>query len=170
MVTWAAKQALKLDGDFVECGVWWGLLSKIICDYTNFEKYTNKSFYLVDTWGDPTSKNLNHQNYQDDIFAKVKERFSKYQNVKLVRGRVPEILESIPVKKISYLSIDMNGYMAERATLEKYYDLIVPGGIIYFDDYGWNYPKLRETVDAFFKDKPETLLHFPSANSIVVKI
>ena len=87
-----------------------------------------------------------------------------------MRGFVPDILNSIQPRKISYLSIDMNGAIAERKTLERYYDLIVPGGVIYFDDYGWNYPELRNTVDEFFSDKPEKLLHFPSGNSIVVKL
>jgi len=64
----------------------------------------------------------------------------------------------------------MNGDIAERATLEKYYDKMVKGGIIYFDDYGFGmYAKLRATVDEFFSDKPETLLHFPGGNSIVIK-
>jgi len=170
IVTWAAKQAIKLDGDFVECGVWWGFLSKTICEYINFEKYTNKTFYLIDTWGDQNNKDLNHPNYQVDVFDKVSQRFSKYQNVKLIRGRIPEIFITVPVKKIAFLSIDMNGYIAERKTLETYYDIMAKGGIIYFDDYGWKYKKLRETVDDFFKDKPETLLHFPSGNSIVVKL
>lgn len=171
IVTWAAKQAIKIDGDFVECGVWWGFLSKIICDYTNFEQFKNKKFHLIDTWGDPEKKNLeNKEKYDDDIFHKVKQRFEKYPNVNFIRGCVPEILKEVPIKKIAYLSLDMNGYIAERAALEKYYDIITPGGIIYFDDYGWGYPKLRKTVDEFFKDKPETLLHFPSGNSIVVKL
>lgn len=171
IVTWAAKQAIKIEGDFVECGVWWGFLSKIICDYTNFEQIKNKRFHLIDTWGDPNHENLeNKTKYTDDIFHLVKERFKKYPNVNLIRGCVPEILEEVPIKKIAYLSLDMNGYIAERATLERYYDIITPGGIIYFDDYGWGYPKLRETVDEFFKDKPETLLHFPSGNSIVIKL
>jgi len=51
-----------------------------------------------------------------------------------------------------------------------WYILDLGSGIIYFDDYGWGYPKLRKTVDEFFKDKPETLLHSPSGNSIVVKL
>lgn len=171
IVTWAANQAIKLDGDFVECGVWWGTLSKVICEYTDFEKLTEKKFYLIDTWGDPKTSNLKHQKrYPDDLFNKVKERFIKYPNVKLVRGPVPEILQDVPVKKIAYLSIDMNGDIAERATLEKYYDKMVKGGIIYFDDYGFGmYAKLRATVDEFFSDKPETLLHFPGGNSIVIK-
>jgi len=30
ILCWAANQALKLEGDFVECGVWYGVLSKTI--------------------------------------------------------------------------------------------------------------------------------------------
>ena len=172
IVTWAAKQAIKLDGDFIACGVYWGLLEKTICEYVDFGNIQDKKFFLIDTWGDPKTNYLNHQKYKysDNIFSLVKNRFNEYSNVKLIRGPVPEILKEIPITKISYLSIDMNGYIAERATLEKYYDKIVPGGIIYFDDYGWNYPKLRDTINEFFSDKPETLLHFPSGNSIVIKL
>jgi hypothetical protein len=64
----------------------------------------------------------------------------------------------------------MNGSEPERAALEYFYDRVVSGGVIYFDDYGWGYPELRKVVDNFFADKPEELLHFPSGNSIVVKI
>jgi O-methyltransferase len=167
IVTWAANQALKLNGDFVECGVWYGILSKTICEYTNFPQ-SDKKFYLIDTWGDATIHL--HENYKIDMFSIVKERFKAYPNVRLIKGSVPEILDKVPVTSISYLAIDMNGYFAERKTLERYYDMVVPGGIIYFDDYGWDYPKLRETIDDFFSDKPEKLLHFPSGNSIVVKL
>jgi len=49
IVTWAAKQAIKLEGDFVECGVWWGFLSRAICEYVGFNEYKEKKFYLFDT-------------------------------------------------------------------------------------------------------------------------
>ena len=64
----------------------------------------------------------------------------------------------------------MNSSEPELETLKYFYKKLVKGGIIYFDDYGWSYPELRKVVDEFFSDKPETLLHFPSGNSIVVKI
>ena len=88
----------------------------------------------------------------------------------MVRGLVPDVLDKVDVKKIAYLGIDMNGHIPERLTLERYYERVVTGGVIYFDDYGWEYPKLREVVEEFFLDKPESLLHFPSGNSIVVKL
>jgi len=169
IVTWAANKALNLEGDFVECGVYWGILSKMICKYTDFDT-KNKKFYLFDSWGDTTSKDENHKDYPKDIYEDVKRNFSAYPNVYLIRGLVPNVLERVEINKIAYLSIDMNGNIAERMTLEKYYDKVVPGGVIYFDDYGWNFPGLRETINDFFSDKPEKLLHFPSGNSIVIKI
>jgi O-methyltransferase len=171
IVTWAASQALSLEGDFVECGVWYGLLSKTICEYTDFAKQ-NKNFYLIDYWGGDTNPNASvmDSEYSRDIYEVVKERFINYPNVKLVRGLVPDVLDKVDVKKIAYLGIDMNGHIPERLTLERYYERVVTGGVIYFDDYGWEYPKLREVVEEFFLDKPESLLHFPSGNSIVVKL
>lgn len=166
--TWAATQGVALKGDFVECGVWYGFLSRTMCNYVDFANYSG-TFYLVDTWGKmPGSHPADH--YQEDIFSVVQERFSDTKNVCLVRGAVPEVLTQVKSDRIAYLGIDMNGAIPERAALEYFYDKIVPGGIIYFDDYGWEYPDLRETVDEFFADKPESLLHFPSGNSIVVKL
>jgi O-methyltransferase len=163
--TWAANQAAGIEGDFIECGVWHGALSKTICEYADF-KSNNRKFYLVDSWGGEFE---NHPKYDLDIFNQVKARFSMYPQVKLVRGLVPEVLEQIPSTKIAYLSIDMNGGLPELAALNFFYPKMVKGGVIYFDDYGWGYPELRKVVDEFFSDKPETLLHFPSGNSIVIK-
>ncbi len=167
--TWAATQALALEeGDFVECGVWYGILSKTMCEYTDFAHH-DRNFYLVDSWGSMPDSHSN-ASYQKDIFEIVERRFSKYPNVHLVRGVVPGVLPQVPAKKIAYLGIDMNSSEPERATLEFFYDKMVSGGIIYFDDYGWQYPALRTVVNSFFANKPESLLHFPSGNSIVIKI
>jgi O-methyltransferase len=164
--TWAANQAYKLGGDFVECGVWYGILSRTICNYVDFKNYPG-TFFLIDSWGEIPGS---HHGYRDDIFAVVTKRFDDLDNVKLVRGLVPEVLGQVQSKRIAFLSIDMNGSIAERAALEYFYDKMLPGGVIYFDDYGWDYPELRATVDDFFADKPEKLLHFPSGNSIAIKI
>ena len=167
--TWAATQALALkEGAFIECGVWYGILSKKICEYTRFEN-TDREFFLTDSWGKTEGSHPN-SNYHPDIYETVKRRFSQYPNVHLIRGLVPDTLSKITTKKIAYLAIDMNGVEPERAALEYFYHKIVPGGIIYFDDYGWGgFPELGATINQFFENKPENLLHFPSGNSIVIK-
>jgi hypothetical protein len=64
----------------------------------------------------------------------------------------------------------MNGWEAELASLEHFYPLMKSGGFIYFDDYGYGYPKLREVVNDFFEDKPETILILPTGQAVVIKI
>lgn len=167
LACWAAQQALALPlGDFVECGVWYGILSRTIAEYTDFGS-TDRHFYLVDPFGNPLP-NMTH--YENDIFSDVKERFSSFPNIHLVRGLVPDSLSEVPSDAVAYLSIDMNSVEPERAALEHFYPRLVPGAVIYFDDYGWaEFSELRNMVDEFFSEKPETVLSLPTGQALVVK-
>jgi O-methyltransferase len=168
--TWGARQASQIEGDFVELGVWYGVLSMTICNDLKFKQQfrDKKKFFLVDSFGQMPGSHPN-PDYQEDIFDLVKGRFRPYKTVEVMRGLVPESLPSIPVERVAYLAIDINGSIPERAALEYFYDKRSPGDFVYLDDYGWGYPGLRETVDEFLSDKPESLLHFPSGNSIFIK-
>ena len=72
-------------------------------------------------------------------------------------------------ERISYISLDLNDGKIEREILEFIYPKIVKGGVVYIDDYGWNYPELRRELNDFLIDKDETLLHFPNGSSIFIK-
>jgi hypothetical protein len=168
MCCWAATRALQLDGDFVECGVWYGILSRTIAEYTSFAAQ-KRNFYLVDTFGALETPGL--EQYDRDVYDLVQRRFSGFPNVHLVRGKVPDILPSIPSARIAYLSIDMNGVEPERAALRYFYDKVVPGGVIYLDDYGWRgFEAQKAMMDGFFADKPEKILQTPSGQGVVVKL
>ena len=65
--------------------------------------------------------------------------------------------------------IDMNSGVPERLGLEFFWDKISSGGIVYFDDYGQNFPQLRIEIDNFLKDKSEKLMVFPSGQAILIK-
>lgn len=167
IATWAASQAIsQAPGALVECGVWYGFLSRAICDYVNIDA-TGRDFYLVDMWGGETD---HHDEYPDDIYAEVKARFATYSRVHLIRGRVPNVLDQLrDVENIAYMSLDMNDRDADVAALEWGWDRLSPGAIVYFDDWGWEYPHLRKRLADFLEDKSERLLHFPSGNSILVR-
>jgi O-methyltransferase len=168
IATWAANQGASVEGDFIECGVWWGILSKTICEYMSPDAFQTRRFYLVDTWGEMEGSH-HDPDYSADIYEDVRERFSQYPGVMLVRGVVPQILSSIPTGKVAYLSIDMNGSEAELAALKFYWPKLSVGAVVYLDDYGWNYPELRSVIDLFLIDKPEQLLIFPSGNAVIIK-
>lgn len=165
IVSWAGNQALRVGGDFVECGVWYGILSKVMLDYLPIDD-SGRRFYLVDAWGGEQSA---HPDYREDVFDFVVKRFDDHPAAVLCRGSIPAALDQVTAARIGFLGIDLNGSEAERATLEALYDRVVPGGVIYFDDYGYEFPELRATVDDFFEGRPERLLHFPTGQSIIVK-
>lgn len=166
---WAYESTKHLRGEMASFGVNYGVLEKTISElHLNDVKKNGrvKNFYLFDTWGEMLGS---HQDYKKDIYLQVIERFKSYSFAKLVRGLVPDSFTQVDIPELSLLLIDLNGWEAELAVLNNYYDKVVSGGIIYFDDYGWNYPILRTAIDQFLSDKPETLLNFASGNAILVK-
>lgn len=165
VANWCAQQTKDIPGDFIELGVWYGILSSNIVRHLEFEKL-DKKFYLIDPWG-----GIIGSRYNEDIYEVVRERFSSYSNVELVRGMAPKVLSNLKLKKIAFLIIDMNSVLPEIQSLEKLYPLMSCGGIIFFDDYANNgCEELRGAIDKFFFDKKESLLIFPSGNAIVIKL
>jgi hypothetical protein len=47
-LAWAARKALSLEGDFVECGVFEGFMSHMLVEYLDFSEL-DRTFYLYDT-------------------------------------------------------------------------------------------------------------------------
>ena len=51
VATWAAEQAMRLGGDFVECGVFLGFTSSIVMTFLNWNELAGKrKFFLVDNF------------------------------------------------------------------------------------------------------------------------
>ncbi|MDU6669996.1 MAG: polysaccharide deacetylase, partial [Bradyrhizobium sp.] len=84
---WCASLALRLDGDFVECGVWKGLLSTAIASYYDWNKVGRK-FFLFDTFrgvdetqlADEELINIPHFRigYGEDIYDHVVRNFAEF--------------------------------------------------------------------------------------------
>jgi len=80
------------------------------------------------------------------------------QGIKLIKGKVEETSKKIKPKKISILRIDVDWYEPTLNSLEQFYPLIEPGGILIVDDYG-HFSGSRKAVDLYFKDKPIKFFH-----------
>jgi O-methyltransferase len=179
---WAAKYALKLDGDFVECGVGKGLLSRTICHYLDFER-SPKKLYLFDTFeGIPIEdasdkqekKNiefLNQTHFNSDYYEKVSQTFEKYWNVVMVRGRVPSSFKKVELDKLAYISIDMNNASAEIAAIEYLWEHLVIGGIVVLDDYAYGPEFLgqKNAWDKFAIKKGFDVLTIPTGQGLIIK-
>jgi len=145
-LTWAAKNALRVEGDFVECGVFKGFCSEVILKYLDFQDIPRQA-YLYDTFQGLSEKTSTEQERRtsdykkfdlEAIYKGVCEKFSKYKNVNIVRGVVPDSFAQAVPEKIAFMHIDMNSVQAEMLALEHLFDRVTPGGIIVFDDFGWS--------------------------------
>jgi O-methyltransferase len=171
---WAAQQVLPIDGDFVECGVYRGFSFAVIADYLDFGKL-DKTLYLYDTFeGIPekyNSENIDAPEYAaPGIHDDVVQRFSRYDNVRIVKGIVPDTFSDVVPEKVALLHLDLNSSKAEIAALEVLFDRVSPGGVIVFDDYGWAaYQAQRIAEDKFMAERGYRILEIPTGQGLLIK-
>lgn len=177
VLCWAASNAKKLEGDFVECGVAKGFLSKIVADFIDFRRLSSKRFYLLDTYeGIPTkyltaSEKEKGVNIFEPSYEKVLDAFSEYENVIICKGPVPDTLLKVPSTKIAFLHLDMNCVLPEIEAAEFFWDKLVPGAMVILDDYGHSgHEEQKKGFDEFSIRKGVPLLALPTGQGLIIKL
>ncbi|MGA8026513.1 MAG: TylF/MycF/NovP-related O-methyltransferase [Bryobacteraceae bacterium] len=167
------KRVIDLPGDIVEGGVfkgagvlYWARLAQI------FNPLSLRRIIGFDTFGGyPGSTSRDHDkeagekfltgaNYTGGSPSEILEKASALglsQRIELIEGdstkTIGEYARNNPGFRIAILNLDFDIYEPTAAALEALYPLIVPNGIIVFDEYasrGWGE---SDAIDAFFKDK-----------------
>lgn len=177
---WAATNAAKLPGDFVECGVNKGFLSSSVMHYLDWNS-RDKTFYLLDTFTgldpryvsqDEFEKNksmIDSGLYTTDVEL-VRQNFSEWDRVKIIQGAVPDTLFQIDSDQIAYVSIDMNCSPPEVAAMEFLWPRLVDGAMVVFDDYAYHgYLSQKVAMDKFAASKGSSVLSLPTGQGLLVK-
>lgn len=177
---WAAWHGTHLPGDFVECGTHTGILSLALCEYVDFNA-TGKDFWLFDTFrGHPDSQfNALEQQLRDeatgdyaleDVYELALRNFAPFPKAHLVQGIIPESLTTVPIERVSYLSIDLNVEYPEREALAYFWPKLAPGGIVVFDDYGWLPNRTqKDSHDAFAQRHGLEIFALPTGQGLLIK-
>jgi O-methyltransferase len=180
VLTWAAEHALKLAGDFVECGVNTGIYSLAICEFLDFNR-TGRSFYLFDTFNGLPLEQISpeelalgrvaeNEEHYSECYEIAKRNFAPFPSAKLIRGKVPDTLRSVDIPRVCYLSIDMNIAAPEIAALEYFWDRLSPGAPVILDDYGWSvFKPQKEAMDRFAAEKEVAILNLPTGQGLILK-
>lgn len=172
---WAAEQARTVDGDFVELGVFRGHTTLFVADYLGFQAWP-KTWFLYDTFEgvpadqvDPGWGDVNRA-YGDYSEAEVRERFAGFPNIRIVPGRVPEVLAETCPERISFLHLDLNNVTAEIQALEVLWDRVSVGGVLLFDDFGWQIANAQQRAEvAWFAERGLPILALPTGQGLLVK-
>lgn len=154
----------QIPGDIVECGVWRGgslIIAKTALDSVD----DRRTYWAFDTFAGMTAPTAEdpmpaHLHWQEPLVKALSplddviNNFDRYgvldERVHFVQGDVAEtLIRPHGPKKIALLRLDTDWYASTRIELEQLFPLLVPGGIVIIDDYGF-WSGCRRAVDEFF--------------------
>ena len=177
-VLWAVRSVRDVPGDLVELGVFRGHTSLFCAEYVEFGGWP-RQWWLYDTFeGIPADQidsqlweSINEDLYREKFsYEEVAARFAHFDNIKVIKGRVPEILHETAPSQIAFMHIDMNNATAEIGALDFLFERISPGGIIVFDDYAWTNAWAQYVAEkAWFEARGLHVLAIPTGQGIFVK-
>jgi O-methyltransferase len=168
------RQALALDGDVWECGVYQGgtaaMLAKII-----IESGTHKKLFLFDTFaGMPETdkvRDLHRKGDFSNTSVEEVEAFINAPDVTVMRkGYIPDTFSGLESRRIVFAHIDVDIYRSVIESLEFIWPRLSPGGFVVFDDYGFpTCPGALQAVDEFFAQTPVCPLCLHTGQALVFK-
>ena len=184
----------KIQGTFVECGVWKGaylvFFQKLIEEY-NLE---NRKIYAYDTFEgtpEPTDLDINSEgqymkeeydrfkkddstsNWNNAGLEEVKKNYfqntNKNDNLVTIKGKVENTLlikSNIP-DKIAILKLDTCLYESIKIELENLYPRLQKHGILIIDNY-FNYQGVKKATDDYFKFNSNLLKSNRFSNRVII--
>lgn len=167
VLVWAARQALRRDGDFVECGCYAGTSMRIVLDTVDVGA---RRVYLYDLF--EHDRSMPHHampGHGPELFDQVKARFAEDANVSVIKGFVPESFEQGVPEKIAFAHIDMNNAEAEIAALNALESRFAPGAVVVFDDFGQTpYQAQHLAIRDWMQQRGVPILEIPTGQGLVI--
>jgi SAM-dependent methyltransferase len=182
---WAASVAVKLPGDFVECGVNRGFMSSAVMDYLDWNAL-GRRFFLMDTFRgiDPRyvsaseiSRGAIEHNvellgsgfYTTDL-EHVRQNFAEYQRVEIIVGAIPDTLGQVDSNQIAFLHIDLNCAGPEFCAAEALWGRLSPGAPLLLDDYAYHgFEAQKRAMDRFAHAHHVAILSLPTGQGLMIK-
>jgi hypothetical protein len=182
---WAARTGLRVEGDFVECGVNAGFVSSAIMKSLQWNTL-GRRFYLIDTFSGPVLTQYSQEEIQKQRLSvarhaleagayvtdidRIRTNFSEWPNAIIVQGAVPEILDKVEFGAVAFLHIDMNCALPERTALEFFWDRLSAGAVILLDDYAYHgHECQRDAIDAAARARGAEVLSLPTGQGVIIK-
>lgn len=165
----ASKNISSNNMNLAECGVCDGLTIYFAikaCEISN----KAKKAYLYDSWETLVDDKLRFKYDYLDINITKKNLDTFQQDLVFNKGLIPNIFKSATnPPEVSWLHIDLNSTEATEASLDFFYQKLISGGIVLFDDYG-GFEDTRKIIDNFFDGKNGHFINFPTGQGVFIKI
>lgn len=168
------RQALFLDGDIWECGVYKGGTAAMLAQIVHDGKST-KRLHLFDTFeGMPaTDHAVDHHRKGDfsDTTVDAVRNYVKHDDVTVYhQGFIPDTFGGLEKSVIAFAHIDVDIRESVTDCCDFIFPRLTVGGFLVFDDYGFpSCPGARQAVDTYFLGRKVVPLVLPTGQAIVFK-
>lgn len=157
-------------GDTVECGVFEGASSYLICRRI---QGLGKRHHVFDSFeGVSEPGDMDGAHWQKGVLScsveSVGHRLREFPFVQLYKGWIPARFGEVADNKFCFVHIDVDLYQPTSDALEFFYSRMSKGGVMLFDDYGFTTcPGARRAIDEFLSDKRQVLVHLPTGQAFL---
>jgi hypothetical protein len=155
----------KIQGDFMETGIWRGGATILMRAILKEMKITDRKIWAADSFkGLPKPDSKYKEDKNNKLHAikilsaslkEVKNNFNKYElldnQVKFLEGWFKDTLPSAPIDKLSLLRLDGDMYESTIVALDNLYPKLSDGGFIIVDDYN-AFSSCKKAVDDYRKE------------------
>ena len=162
-----------IPGSFAELGVYKGLSAKVI-----HEIAPDRKLFLFDTFSGfhkedfkaELEKKYSSNNFEDSSLESVRKLLGFSENIIFCPGYFPETTAHISSEEVfALVHLDADLYNPTKAAMEYFYPRMSPKGIMILHDYSSGaWPGVKQAVDEFLQDKPETLVYIPDKSGTAV--
>lgn len=174
----------KIEGDFVECGVWKGGSAMAMALALKSLGDVSRKIHLYDTFdgmSEPTVKDESIDGKSaeiqlktsakenpnsvwcysslDEVQANMRSTLYPEQNIAFVKGKVEETIPRHIPESIALLRLDTDWYESTKHELEHLFPRLVRGGVLIIDDYG-HWKGSRRAVDEYLQQQELSLFLF----------
>lgn len=181
-----ARYAARLrHGDVIECGCWHGHSTLAIANLLSEEGFSGR-FHVFDSFEgglsdfgvkDESAFQLSAQEKRAQVeqfrsdFDFVRSLTAQFGFVELHRGWIPQSFELFERRPVRFLHVDVDMYEPTKASLEFFWDSVIPGGCIVIDDYNHAvFEGATRAVDEFLSTRTPSLFYsVPFGSAYIIK-
>jgi O-methyltransferase len=173
------EESKKLNGALIEIGVWRGGTGVIIAKKAEMCKIKD-TVYLCDTFKgivkagakDSYFKGNELADTSKELVAELVQKKFNLRNVKILQGTFPEETgDLVADAKFRFCHIDVDVYQSAKDIVDWIWNKLVVGGIIVYDDYGFqNCSGITKFVNEERKRPDRLVIHNLNGHATVIKL
>ncbi len=168
------RLVVEVPGDTVECGVFEGAGSYLICRSV-IDTNHSRTHFMFDTFEGLSAPVAMDGTYWKEghlscSLEKAKANLADLDKISWKKGMIPTRFEEVQDRAFAFVHIDVDLYEPTRDSIRFFYPRMNQGGIIVCDDYGFTTcPGATLAIDEFLAEKPEKMIGLPSGGGFLIK-